>query len=243
MIESRIEAAELERRLKREKASVTLKKYFKKKEDKFDKVDYLGDMYKLIQKTVEEIKRQIAENKRRTDLEQKDNMNKMLKDKYSVMKDLMKSGGDQDIVLIKQKVSSMLANLRFTDGRSLQEVVESMKMQEIIKEQEAKLKLMEEQERARKMQNQSDDSFVSESLSGDSEHDSFISKSSKTASKDEDAEKLEEQDADLMMANAGLADDMLAHKAALKKKREEFIASMDENLSPAQRQAMIKTFD
>ena len=47
-IESRIEAAELERRLKRERASATLKKYFKKKEDKFDKVNYLGDMYKLI---------------------------------------------------------------------------------------------------------------------------------------------------------------------------------------------------
>jgi len=53
-------------------------------------------------------------------------MNKMLKDKYSVMKDLMKSGGDKDITLIKNKVSSMLTNLRFTDGRSLQEVLESM---------------------------------------------------------------------------------------------------------------------
>jgi len=48
LVESRIEAAELERRLRREKASATLKKYFKKKIDKFDKVDYLGDMYKLI---------------------------------------------------------------------------------------------------------------------------------------------------------------------------------------------------
>lgn len=38
MIESRIEAAELERRMRREKASETLKKYFKKKQDKFDKV-------------------------------------------------------------------------------------------------------------------------------------------------------------------------------------------------------------
>jgi len=48
IIESRIEAGELDRRLKRDKASATLKKYFKKKQDKFDKVDYLGDMYKLI---------------------------------------------------------------------------------------------------------------------------------------------------------------------------------------------------
>jgi len=44
---------------------------------------------------------------------------------------------------------------------------------------------------------------------------------------------VEDQDADLMGPNAGLADDMLAHKAALKKKREEFISSIDDNLSPA----------
>ena len=36
---------------------------------------------------------------------------------------------------------------------------------------------------------------------------------------------------------------MLAHKAALRKKREEFIASIDENLSPKQREEMIKGFD
>jgi len=46
-----------------------------------------------------------------------------------------------------------------------------------------------------------------------------------------------------LRANAGLADDLLAHKAALRKKREDFIASMDENLSPQQREAMIKNFD
>lgn len=132
-IESRIEAAELERRLKRENASSTLKKYFKKKQDKFDKVTYLADMYKLIQQTVEEIKRQIADNKRRTEQENRDNMNAMLKNKYSLMNDLVKSGGDKDINVIKQKVSSMLSNLRFTDGRSLSEVLENMKMQEQIK--------------------------------------------------------------------------------------------------------------
>lgn len=160
-------------------------------------------------------------------------MNRMLKDKYSVMKDLLKSGGDKDINLIKQKVNSMLTNLRFTDGRSLSEVVESMRLQEQIKREEENLKQMEEAERAAKEQAASD-SFVSESLSNESEDDSFLSKSSKTGSKqDEDAEKEESQDGDQIKANADQADDMLAHKAALRKKREEFIASMDENLSPA----------
>lgn len=128
IVESRIEAAELERRLKRENASHTLKKYFKKKQDKFDKVTYLADMYKLIKQTVEEIKRQIADNKRRTEQEDRDNMNAMLQNKYSLMNDLLKSGGDKDINIIKQKVSSMLTNLRFTDGRSLNEVLENMKI-------------------------------------------------------------------------------------------------------------------
>ena len=75
VIEARIEASELERRMRREKASATLRKYFKKKQDKFDKVDYLGDMYKLIKQTLDEIKKQIAENNRRTEEEGKDNMN------------------------------------------------------------------------------------------------------------------------------------------------------------------------
>jgi len=144
LVELRIERAEIERRLKREKASATLKKYFKKKQDKFDKVDYLGDMYKLMQQTVDEIKKQIADNQRRTDEEDRDNMNKMLKDKYSVLKDLAKSGADKDLTAIKQKVNSMLINMRFSDGRSLQEVLESMKMQKQVEEEEARLKAMQE---------------------------------------------------------------------------------------------------
>ena len=128
LIEWRIEAAEVARRMRREKASATLKKYFKKKQDKFDKVDYLGDMYKLIQQTVAEIKKEIAKNQRLTEEENRDNMNKMLKDKYSVIKDLARSGGDKDIEHIKARIKSMLSNLRFADGRSLQEVLEAMKM-------------------------------------------------------------------------------------------------------------------
>lgn len=46
-----------------------------------------------------------------------------------------------------------------------------------------------------------------------------------------------------MQANPALADDMLAHKAALRKKREDFIATMDENLTSKQREDMIKAFD
>ena len=170
-------------------------------------------------------------------------MNTMLKEKYSVLMDLLRSGGDKDLDVIKTKVNSMLFNLRFKDGRSLQEVLESKQMQLRLKEEEAKLKEMEEAEKQAKQGGNSSDSFVSEDFS-DSENDSFISSSSKTHSKDdEDAEKNEDEDVDLMKANEGLADDMLAHKAALRKKREEFLANIDDNLSQKQKDEMLKAFD
>jgi hypothetical protein len=54
-IEQRIEARELEARLKREGASINMKKYFKKSQDKFDKLEYLADLYKLIEENLEAI--------------------------------------------------------------------------------------------------------------------------------------------------------------------------------------------
>ena len=97
-------------------------------------------------KYVEEIKKEIAENERRTQEEDRANMDKMLKDKYSVMKDLVRSGGDKDLKHIKMKVNSMLTNLRFNDGRSLAEARETMKMQDAVAEEEANLAAMEEAE-------------------------------------------------------------------------------------------------
>ena len=132
--------------MRREKASATLQKYFKKKHDRFDKVDFLADTYKLMAKYVEEIKKEIAENERRTQEEDRANMDKMLKDKYSVMKDLARSGGDKDLKHIKMKVNSMLTNLRFNDGRSLAEALDTMKMQDAVAEEEANLAAMEDAE-------------------------------------------------------------------------------------------------
>mmetsp|Transcript_32589 Transcript_32589/g.40389 ORF Transcript_32589/g.40389 Transcript_32589/m.40389 type:complete len:135 (+) Transcript_32589:191-595(+) len=48
VVESKIEARELERRMRLEAKTAQMRKYFKKKQDKFDKIEYLGDMYKLI---------------------------------------------------------------------------------------------------------------------------------------------------------------------------------------------------
>ena len=60
-VEKRIEAREIRIKAKRENTSEALEKYFKKKEQKFDKVNFLGDIYKLIQAHTEDIKKQIEE--------------------------------------------------------------------------------------------------------------------------------------------------------------------------------------
>jgi len=75
-------------------------------------------------------------------------MNAMLKYKYSVIEDLKKYGSDKDVEEIKRKVKSMLTNLRFNDGRSLQDVLGNMKMQKQADEAEAELKALEARQKA-----------------------------------------------------------------------------------------------
>lgn len=111
-----------------------MKKYFKKAQDKFDKLEYLADLYKLIEENLDAINKKIAENDKLTEQENRDNMNKMLTDKHSLLSELRKGKGDQDLEDIRTNLTSMLGNLRFQDGRSLEEMFRDYQK----KEQEAK---------------------------------------------------------------------------------------------------------
>ena len=104
-IEQRIEARELEARIKREGASIDMKKYFKKAQDKFDKLEYLADLYRLIEENLDAINKKIAENDRLTEQENRDNMNKMLTDKHSLLSELRKGKGDQDLEDIRSSLT------------------------------------------------------------------------------------------------------------------------------------------
>jgi len=146
-LEKRQEAFELERRLKYEN-NMNLKKYFKKKQDRFDKIDYLGDLYKLIQTNLAQIKAEISENDRRTEEEERDNMNKMLKDKHSLLTALEKGKSKDDLDEIRNHLQDMLDNLRSSDGRSLREILEQMQRQKLLEEEEARLREIEAQEAA-----------------------------------------------------------------------------------------------
>lgn len=104
---------ELERRIQREQVTKTMKKYFRKKADKFDKVKYLGDMYELIKANLAEIKKKIAENDALTERENAPNINKLLKDKHNLKLELDGSGGWNDINFSMDRAREMLKNLRF----------------------------------------------------------------------------------------------------------------------------------
>jgi hypothetical protein len=123
----KIEEREFEARAKRENM-VKLKHYFKKKEDRFDKVAYLGDMYKVMQEYLDRINGLIADNERAVREEDAANVRRMLKDKYSVYDKLDKEGKIKQIAELKEDVTDMLENLRTRDGRTLKDLYEQMKL-------------------------------------------------------------------------------------------------------------------
>ena len=101
---------------------VKLKTYFKKKEDKFDKIGYLGDMYKLMQQHLDKINRLIEENERLVMEMDDDNVKKKLKIKHSIYDKFSKNGKLKQIEKLREDVNDMLDNLRTPDGRTLKEI-------------------------------------------------------------------------------------------------------------------------
>jgi hypothetical protein len=60
-------------------------KYFKKKDsDKFDKMEYYSDLYKLMEENLEMIQAEIDKNTHIEEDEGRENMRAMVKDRYSV---------------------------------------------------------------------------------------------------------------------------------------------------------------
>jgi len=159
--ESKIEKREHELRMQREGHNMNLQKYFKKSQDKFDKLEYLADLYKLIRENLEEINAQIAENDRRTSDENRDNMNKMLQDKHSLLRELRRGKGDTNLEDIRSGLLQMLSNLRFQDGRSLEEIYKEQMIQDRLKQEQNRLVAIDEQiQGSSENDEQSDDQSV-----------------------------------------------------------------------------------
>jgi hypothetical protein len=232
MIEARVEKRELELRLQREGHSINLMKYFKKSQDKFDKLEYLADLYKLIKENLDEINYQISENQRRTEEENRDNIDKMLYDKHSLLRELRKGKGDINMEEIRAGLLQMLSNLRFQDGRSLEEVY---------KQQMTEIRLVEEQKRLDEIQQQSQSDVSSQQTDSDksvhmSEH------SSQQNSDSEDSEALEDE-AQEFQADPTLYDDLLKARQQFKQKRELFEQTLDLSLPKEDRDLIMSRYD
>lgn len=233
-IERRVEAKELALRIKREGGSIDMKKYFKKSQDKFDKLEYLADLYKLIRENLEEINSQIAENDRRTEEENRDNMNKMLADKHSLIGELRRGKGDTNLEDIRAGLLQMLSNLRFQDGRSLEELYKEQMVQERLEKEQARL---EEIDMEVQMNSESDSENKSVAVA--SEHDS---EESDDALAKPDLKDKEDSDSELV-SDPALYDDLLKARQQLRKKRDEFEKQIDPSLSQEDRDLIMNRYD
>jgi transcriptional regulator of heat shock response len=101
-------------------------------------------------------------------------MNKMLKDKYSLPNELMRGNGQQDLEVINNGVRNLLENLRFNDGRSLKELLEEMKRQKALREQEERMRELAAQEQAAAIEDEASSEDRNDSA-GFSSAESFLS--------------------------------------------------------------------
>lgn len=234
--EKKIRDREEELRNQREGTAVNLQKYFKKSQDKFDKLEYLSDLYKLIRENLEEINAQIAENDRRTEEENRDNMNKMLKDKHSLLRELRKGKGDVNLEEIRSGMLQMLSNLRFQDGRSLEQVYKQQMIEERLTKEQIRLDLIEE--------------IVSEgpeSGSGTESDEKSVAMMSEHNS--EEVDELANPEEDIksenneIISDPQLYDDLLKARDNFKTKRELFEMNIDPTLNTEDKDLILSRYD
>ena len=234
-IERRIEKRELAIRIEAEGKSQDMARYFKKKQDKFDRLEYLTDLYKLIKENLDEINDQIAENDRRTREEDHDNMEKMLKDKHSILRELRKGKGDTNLNDIKSGLMLMLSNLRFWDGRSLEEMYNEAMKQERLEAEEARLEEIDRQIQI----NIHSDTEDSEEHAVEA---NIEDEDNRQSPKDEAAETKSSL-AEGIVNDPILYDDLLKAKQQISQKREDFYLSLDSTLTVEEKEAIMNRYD
>ena len=232
--EKKIRDREEELRKQREGAAVNLQKYFKKSQDKFDKLEYLSDLYKLIRENLEEINAQIAENDRRTEEENRDNMNKMLKDKHSLLRELRKGKGDVNLEEIRSGLLQMLSNLRFQDGRSLEEVYKQQMVEERLQKEQIRLDQIEENV-----------SEGPESGSGTESDDKEVAMSEHSQEEEDHLANPEEDKSENneIISDPQLYDDLLKARDNFKTKREQFEMNIDPTLNQEDKDLILSRYD
>jgi hypothetical protein len=176
-----------------------------------------------------------------TETENNPNMNKMLKDKYSLDNELRKGHGNDDLDAIQGGILGLLENLRFNSGTTLKEKLEEMKNAEALRLQEEAFRSAEAEAKAR-LENEDEDTSESDKYEDDDEsHDSYLDGDDESGD-DEDKAKEEEMN-NMRKANPELANDIMKARADMEEKKKRFLDSNAEHLTDEERKQMIAMFD
>jgi len=129
----------------------------------------------------------------------------------------------------------MIQNLRFEDGRSLHELVEQIKIEHKLQEEEERLKSLTKDEKAEESSATEANKTKEENAS---DKDSFMD-----YGEEDDSEKDEDRLNTAAAQNPMMYADLLKAREQQKKKREEFVTSLGDNLSDEQKEVMLKKYD
>lgn len=159
-------------------------------------------------------------------------MNKMLFDKHSLIHELRKGKGDTNLEDIRSGLMQMLSNLRFSDGRSLEELYKEQMIQERLSKEQAHLAEIDMKVQLNEGTDSEDDIKIQEQESQDD------------SDKIEESPRQKDDSSEVEIISDPIAyDDMLKAREQHKSKREQFNASIDPSLSEEDRDLIMNRYD
>ena len=182
---------------------------------------------------VQALKEQIEKNQQEIDDENTKNFDGLLKDKYNSLNELLSHGKEKELNEMKARIHEMLKNIRFKDGRSIEEAKSDIKNEKSLKKQADKMNKMEEEI---KKKQEKDVKAVNNFLAGFADlakNQVAAMLEKKEAKKAAEEKKKEKEDPKETIAesvrgpNKEVAEESMAHRASLRRKRDAFIASLD----------------
>ena len=201
----------------------------RRQSDGINRSDMIGTyLYPIVQA----LKEQIEKNQQEIDDEKTKNFDGLLKEKYNSLNELLSHGEEKELNEMKARIHQMLKNIRFKDGRSIEEAKEDIKNEKNLKKQTEKMNKMEEEI---KKKQEKDIKAVNKFLAGfaDLAKNQVATMLEKKAKKETEEKNKEKEDPKETIAesergpNKEVAEESMAHRASLRRKRDAFIASLD----------------
>lgn len=194
-----------------------------------NKLEYLSDLYKILEENLREVRKRIQKSKDR------ESIYKLLHDKNSIMNELRDGGAN--VVIIRDELHKTLVNLRFQDGTSVEEAFNEWKVKK-------EMERMEKVDHEKKDENKEDsdqDSEVSEGEMNDKFGEEVQDNQSDKTESLVDELSEEEHQVNRQIDDEKL-EELVNQENNIKKQREEFKAKIADLPEDRQRE-MLQQFD